>query len=112
MALIRNTAFGLTAMEYHPNCLRQVTSLMRQRSGCVLKILCGWTAVETAKLSRCHQFKEMIGCNAPTTALPIRGPPPMRTIPAWMPAVVSHHAGAGPGLIDEHQRRRVHIALP
>src|SRR5262245_12433814 len=32
--------------------------------------------------------------------------------PAWMPAVVPHHVGADPGLIDKHEGRRIHITLP
>jgi hypothetical protein len=26
-----------------------------------------------------------------------------QAFPTWMPTVVSHHAGAGPGLIDKHE---------
>jgi putative transposase len=37
--------------------------------------LCGWTAAGAVKLSCCHQFEEMIGCDAPTNALPVPDPP-------------------------------------
>ena len=30
------------------------------------------STMATTSHSRCHQFEEMIGCDAPTTALPLR----------------------------------------
>ena len=35
-----------------------------------------------------------------------------QAVASWSPAVAAHHVGAGAGLIEEHERRWVHVASP